>query len=239
MQKVGKSVSEKGTWRAWSPLLSRFRQPVPKPDIAFRFNIFKWKRKESYQFYYHCHFSKRERVHEIELDNNIIEYCTLICNYEGVMTFSYNNWLSPEIYFDKISIFLSILENLKTSMLVGARNSAQKTTAHHPLQHLKRNSPVDQKSLRLKTHLWRKRRPWRLLNRKQWRLLRWRMRKMMMTKMTSFCFGVQLISVKLWITSFAFLNVYNNQHLKLWCKQTWKELVSCVNIHIFILLLPL
>ena len=80
MQKVDKSVSEKGTWRAWSPLLSRFRQPVPKPDIAFRFNIFKWKRKESYQFYYHCHFSKRERVHEIELDNNIIEYCTLICN---------------------------------------------------------------------------------------------------------------------------------------------------------------
>lgn len=155
------------------------------------------------------------------------------------MTFSYNYWLSPEIYFDKISIFLSILENLRTSMLVGARNSVQKTTAHHPLQHLKRNFPVDQKSLRLKTHLWRKRRPWRLLNRKQWRLLRWRMRKMMMTKMTSFCFGVQLISVKLWITLFAFLNVYNNQHLKLWCKQTWKELVSCVNIHILILLLPL
>lgn len=23
---------------------------------------------------------ERERVHEIELDNNIIEYCTLICN---------------------------------------------------------------------------------------------------------------------------------------------------------------
>ena len=78
---------------------------------------------------------------------------------------------------------LFIPENLRTFMLAGARNSAQRTTAHHPLPHHKRNSPADLRSQRVKTRQWKRRRLLRLRNRKQWRLRRWKKRKMMTTKM--------------------------------------------------------
>lgn len=89
----------------------------------------------------------------------------------------------------ELIILLIILENLRTFTSVGDRNSVQRTTAHLPLHHHKRNLPVDQRSLRLKTHQWRRRRLSRLRNRKQWRPQKWKRRRKMMMMMISHLTG--------------------------------------------------